>query len=121
MEWVDKKLRICTDYIWRIMDNISSNIIKYADPQKAVEICSVCNGNKIGFSFRNAVKQLEETVEGTHVGIPSVKNMMEKMNGICEVRQDKEYFYIAIIFPEAASYSEEDHKRNVTKEYMESE
>lgn len=121
MEWVDKKLRICTDYIWRIIDNISSNIIKYADPQKAVEICSVCNGNKIGFSFRNAVKQLEETVEGTHVGIPSVKNMMEKMNGICEVRQDKEYFYIAIIFPEAASYSEEDHKRNVTKEYMESE
>ena len=120
MEWVDKKLRICTDYIWRIIDNISSNIIKYADPQKAVEICSVCNGNKIGFSFRNAVKQLEETVESTHVGIPSVKNMMEKMNGICEVRQDKEYFYIAIIFPEAASYSEEDHKRNVTKEYMES-
>lgn len=60
-------------------------------------------------------------MESTHVGIPSVKNMMEKMNGICEVRQDKEYFYIAIIFPEAASYSEEDHKRNVTKEYMESE
>ena len=51
----------------------------------------------------------------------SLLNKMEKMNGICEVRQDKEYFYIAIIFPEAASYSEEDHKRNVTKEYMESE
>ncbi len=46
MEWVDKKVRICTDYIWRIMDNISSNIIKYADPKKQLRYALSAMGTK---------------------------------------------------------------------------
>lgn len=99
VQWRDKALRVSTDYMIRIMDNIMSNIIKYGDPESPVVIRSVYVEEMAGFSFANAIKQGEEKVESTCVGIQSIKNMMKKMGGICMTRREGRRFVIEILFP----------------------
>lgn len=98
VEWSDKKLRICSDYIIRIMDNIASNIIKYADPKKPVIISSVYVGGMVGFAFENSNKPDDEKVDSTCVGIQSIKSMMLKMGDICKVTDNGGSFCIVIAF-----------------------
>ena len=65
VRWPDKKIRISTDYMMRIMDNITSNIIKYADPSVPVKILSVDQGEmaglKIRFGFREKKRRVMES------------------------------------------------------------
>ncbi|MCI8801459.1 Sensor protein kinase WalK [Acetatifactor muris] len=99
VEWIGRKTIVCTDYIIRMMDNIVSNIIKYADMEVPVVVCSVCEGNMAGFAFENAVRKDGDKAESTCVGIQSIKSMMVKMNGSCRVRQGQEQFRIELLFP----------------------
>ena len=99
VEWPQSRIRISTDYVMRIMDNLTSNIVKYADPSMPVVISAVEEGNMTGFLFENRVKKLEEETESNGIGIQSVKNMMLKMRGKCMAVQEGERFQILILFP----------------------
>ncbi len=99
VEWPEKNMCVYTEYIVRILDNISSNIIKYADPQYKIGILSLCEGSMIGFRFENRVLSLEEKNDSTGVGLQSIKNMMKKMYGDCRILQENEKFSIEIWFP----------------------
>lgn len=99
VRWTNRKTRVAQDYIIRIMDNITSNIIKYADPAEPVVIMSCQQNGMEGFCFNNQVLQLEEEVESTGIGLHSVGNMMIKMGGKCIVEDDGERFGIMLLFP----------------------
>lgn len=99
--WKQTKICVCTDYISRIMDNITSNIIKYAAPDSPVFIRPAETEGFSGFAFCNKIRQPDESVESTHVGIHSIRNMMEKMGGKCKVSVKDNEFEIDILFPEA--------------------
>ena len=99
VEWPRGRLRISTDYVMRIMDNLTSNIMKYADPSAPVAIYAVEEGSMAGFLFENKVKKPEEETESNGIGIQSIKNMMLKMRGKCMTVQEGERFQILILFP----------------------
>lgn len=99
VEWEEHRLRIRTDYLTRIMDNITSNIIKYADSDEPVMIRSVYYGDRVGFLFENAVKRTGSNTESTCVGIRSVESMMMKMGGSAQVKQMENQFRIELLFP----------------------
>ena len=99
VEWIGCEICISTDYIIRIMDNITSNIVKYADSKCPVIISSVIKKRTVGFVFENQIRLLEETVESTGIGIQNIKNMMQKMNGECIVEKTEEKFRIMILLP----------------------
>ncbi|MCI9546185.1 MAG: HAMP domain-containing histidine kinase [Lachnospiraceae bacterium] len=99
VQWMEEKIRIYTNYVTRIMDNITSNIIKYADAEKAVLIRSSYGEGQAGFFFENAVGYVDEKTQSACVGIQSVKNMMAKMGGECKIWRGKEWFGIEILFP----------------------
>ena len=99
VEWTGCSTRVHMDYVIRVMDNITSNIIKYADIHKPVAIQMTSVENMAGFSFENGVNQTGKKVESTCVGIQNVKHMMAKMGGVCRVRQDCQQFAIEILFP----------------------
>ena len=40
VKWLEKKIQISTEYMLRIMDNITSNVLKYADPAYPIVISS---------------------------------------------------------------------------------
>lgn len=101
-EWKECRCQVYMDYVTRIMDNVTSNIVKYADPKKPVVIQSVYQEDMAGFSFKNAVNHTDRKVESTGVGIQSIQNMMKKMGGTCSIWQSwesKGHFKIEILFP----------------------
>ena len=99
VKWIDGLLRISTDYIMRILDNVTSNIEKYADRSEPVKICSVEEGSMAGFFFENKIRNLEEKPESTGIGIQNIKNMMQKMGGKCIVEEKEGYFRLILLFP----------------------
>lgn len=86
-EWEECLLRVNTDYVTRVMDNLTSNIVKYADPAKPVFLRTVYRDGMAGFSIQNDTAQADGPVESTGVGMSSVRSMMKKMNGTCKVWQ----------------------------------
>jgi len=99
VEWKDRNIRVYTEYIVRIIDNITSNITKYADPRHKVVISSLYTSHMAGFVFENAERELEEKQDSNVVGIQSIKNMMRKMGGDFRVAQKNGRFRIEILFP----------------------
>lgn len=66
----------------RILNNLFSNIIKYADKKEAVSI-SASIGEFLIISVSNKIKgeEASHSAESTQIGLKSVGKMMEKMNG----------------------------------------
>ena len=99
VNWNEVRLKINTDYISRILDNVTSNIQKYADKSCPVTIGSVKNGNMDGFYFENRTAALTDETESTGVGIQSIKNMMAKMGGRCITGMENGVFRLTLYFP----------------------
>lgn len=99
VEWSDEKIRISEDYVMRIMDNITSNLLKYADAAFPLILSSVREENFIGFSVENHVRRDTGRTESTGIGIQNIKNMMEKMHGKCGTERKGESFRLTLLFP----------------------
>ncbi|MDD3278783.1 MAG: HAMP domain-containing sensor histidine kinase [Lachnospiraceae bacterium] len=99
VEWIDEKIQISGNYLGRIMDNITSNIIKYADRAFPVTVSSLKEKNTVGFSFTNTIRASKEGKESTEIGLHSIRNMMSKMGGRCETQKKENNFCIQLLFP----------------------
>ena len=95
----DLLLRVKGQYIRRILDNISSNILKYADPAQDIEVCFVREEGRAGLRFANGVVENLHPEESTRVGLTSIETMMEKMNAEMRVEQGGGRFGITLLFP----------------------
>lgn len=98
LEWPQCRVQVCTDYLARVMDNVISNIIKYADLQEPVTVQSVQEGKTVGFFFENAVRRGGEKAESTGIGIQSINNMLRKMGGSCRVQLEGNRFRTLLLF-----------------------
>lgn len=99
VKWLEKKIQISTEYMLRILDNLTSNLVKYADSSYPVIISSAEEEHMVGFSFENHIRRTEETVESTGIGIQSIRNMALKMKAKCQVEQEEDRFRLTILFP----------------------
>ena len=93
------KVAVHTPYLRRILDNLSSNILKYASLQEPVFIQAREQEGTLVFSFRNALKEREGPTEGTCVGLSSVDAMMGKMGRSSHAEQTGKTFQITLVFP----------------------
>lgn len=97
----DLLLRVKGQYIRRILDNISSNILKYADPAQDIEVRFIREEGRAGLCFANGVVEDLHPEESTRVGLTSIETMMEKMNAEMRVEQGGGRFGITLLFPMA--------------------
>lgn len=88
MEWVTELIRINMEYQARVLDNIASNIMKYADNRYPIQVSSMLYGKMVGLTIRNNTKNLEEKEESYGVGLKSIENMMQKIGGECRHNTD---------------------------------
>ena len=84
-------LLLYTEYVRRILDNITSNLLKYADPDRDVVVRFVQEGSKAGLCFENCVLPVPASSESTKVGLPSIETMMEKMQGVCRIERPEAF------------------------------
>ena len=98
----DDTLTVKEQYVHRILDNITSNLLKYADPAQDISIRFVKEAGKAGLAFENTVLPGQHHTDSTKVGLTSIETMMEKMQGQCRIEQGAERFCITLLFPIAS-------------------
>lgn len=100
MEWPAVSLQISTDYLLRIMDNITSNLMKYADPEEPVVISAAREGKMSGILLENRICEPVQKTESTGIGIRNIQKMMSRMEGTCTVWKEERQFKLQLLFPE---------------------
>ena len=98
MQWEKGQMLICEEYLIRILDNISSNILKYADTETLVLIWDEYYENEMCITFENACINHNVDTDSYSIGIRNVKMMMMEMDGRCEVTQTQEKFRVCLRF-----------------------
>ena len=98
LDWVDEQIFVYEPFIKRLLDNLTSNIEKYADLSMPVRIELLLNEKYIGLSFQNVVTTDSAKQDGTNIGLTNINSMMNKMNGTCHVEQTAVSFKIELWF-----------------------
>lgn len=97
--WEPVQIQICTDYVGRIIDNLISNIKKYADQTIPIELSSEYNASYANITIRNKSAQTNQYIHGTGIGVKNIHIMMSQMNGVCNVCIEPNYYSITLSFP----------------------
>lgn len=99
--FIDKKIKTSPDFLARIINNLFSNILKYADKSKPIFLYSQFDEKEYKVFIKNTVSKNELKLKGTKVGLDNIKFMMTHMDGYCidssSHKEDKEY-YIMLSF-----------------------
>ncbi|MCI8299880.1 MAG: HAMP domain-containing histidine kinase [Lachnospiraceae bacterium] len=98
MQWEKGQMLVCEEYLIRILDNISSNILKYADAQAPVLIWDEYYEDEMCIAFENACINGNVDKDSYSIGMRNVKMMMMEMDGRCEVAQTQEKFRVCLRF-----------------------
>ena len=99
ISWPNRKIMYNSDHVARVMDNIVSNIVKYADKRYPVVITQTEDDNTVGLSFQNWIIRQESSQEGFNVGVQSIQSLMKEMEGYCHYYQGMNIYSIEISFP----------------------
>lgn len=99
VEWKHVPVQVNTDYMGRILNNIISNIEKYADRERAVQIELTYGADRAGVLIANGRAMPDSYIAGTGIGVKNVSLMMEKMGGSAEVGILEDTYWIELRFP----------------------
>ena len=107
-------------HLWRIFDNLMSNICKYAQPGTRVYINQETTQDMVNIVFRNTSKyplnitseelmerfvrgDASRNTEGSGLGLSIARNLAEMMNGTLELYVDGDLFKVVLKFPRKLS------------------
>lgn len=96
--WDASALCVNDEYIARIFNNISSNILRYADNSAPVVISSEKEEKMFVLSFINRISPISPAETGNGIGIRSIETMMQELGGTCEVFAADELFELRLSF-----------------------
>ena len=95
----DLTVRLDERYFRRVIDNIFSNIIKYADVETAVELCSEYSDGKVTLSCKNKTRTDRDIPESNGIGLKTCMKMMEEMGGELKTEDCEGFFTVTISLP----------------------
>ena len=95
----DATVKIDERYFRRVIDNIFSNIIKYADIETDVELCAGCSDGKVTLSCKNKIRTDRDIPESNGIGLKTCMKMMEEMGGELKTEDSDGFFTVKISLP----------------------
>ncbi|MCR5664937.1 MAG: HAMP domain-containing histidine kinase [Oscillospiraceae bacterium] len=96
---VEGSLQVDPLYLKRVLDNLVSNIKKYADPSRPVLFLTESGGGELALSLSNRIARRGDRVESTKIGIRTCEKIMRHMGGRFETRSDGENYAAELILP----------------------
>ena len=98
-QWPEGAIRPYSPYIRRLMDNIASNLVKYADPALPVRVVMERREQDLVLSWVNTVRSDGARQDSSGIGLSNMRAMMEKMGGRLEAEQENGLFRVSLYFP----------------------
>ena len=95
----DFRLYLRTADTVRIFDNLFSNLRKYADPSSAIRILLEDGPETVTLRLTNRVRALPDRADSHGVGVPTMRELMERDGGALEVSQSGETYTSSLTFP----------------------
>jgi signal transduction histidine kinase len=81
--WPDGKICVCEDYLMRILDNLLSNLLKYADRGAPVRLHYGAEAGDFCLTVRSRTAAHRARAPSTKIGLANVAAMMRSMRGSC--------------------------------------
>ena len=100
----DTEFQICIDEndLSRIFDNLTSNVLKYADQSMPIQISvDVPNENDVSFCVSNHVCERIPLTSSLHLGVPTIKRLIQKQGGRAMERQKQKIYSMILSFKQA--------------------
>ncbi len=95
----DLSVKLDERYFRRIMDNIFSNVIKYADGEYPIELCSECDGELLVLSCKNRIRSDKNIPESNGIGLKTCAKMLEEMGGSLVTEEADGFFSVTMTLP----------------------
>lgn len=89
------------NYFQRIMDNLASNLIKYANPDMPLQI-QLIHTEYLRLSITNQIRK-QSTIESNQIGLKTCRKIMDRMGGKFATRETDSSFFVEIEFPQVQS------------------
>ena len=86
-------------YLKRVLDNLVSNIKKYAEKESPVVFLSELKEDALSVCVSNRVRKNLDRVESTKIGLRTCEKIMRSMNGSFEIQKDEEHFAAILTLP----------------------
>lgn len=86
-------------YLKRVLDNIVSNIKKYADASKPVMVMSELRDDRLMLCVSNFVSRSMARVESTKIGLRTCEKIMSSMGGSFSTTSDGDHFAAELTLP----------------------
>lgn len=102
-DWPAGQISVYPPYIHRLIDNIVSNLLKYADPAVPIRVTAARDGAFLCLTFSNQVRPVSSQQGSSRIGLANVRTMMAKMGGSCQVETSAIDFTLALRFPLAST------------------
>lgn len=84
----------------RILDNITSNIARYADPTQPVRFYCEEYSDSAAIEFENVISPTtESSAFGSGIGLQNVRELVQSQNGSVEIENDENRFLIRLTIP----------------------
>lgn len=83
----------------RIFDNLSSNVLKYADPSQTVTLSIALEGDCLRITQRNTIRSPKPQSESFEIGLNSIRRIVQLYGGQTCVLEESGQFSIALSIP----------------------
>ena len=93
------KIRVDTEYLKRLFDNIFTNIRKYSDYDVPVDISDEVSGEYVILTIKNHISKNRNESESTKIGIKTCEKIAQKMNIKFHTEENKDVYTMVIEFP----------------------
>lgn len=93
------QVQVDTVVMKRLIDNLFSNVKKYADSSEPVIITGRQEGEQIYVMMRNRVSHDPDRMESSGIGLKTCERIVERMGGTFSAWEKSDYFQVDILLP----------------------
>ena len=95
----DAKISINTELFQRALDNLYSNLLKYADQETTIQICYKRNEADILLSLSNHIRTEQGKTESTSIGLITCRRIIEYHKGCFTATRNNGCFDVTVSVP----------------------
>ena len=96
-----EKINVYTnvDYLSRVLDNLYSNLVKYADPEHPATFLVEYRDGMIVVTGQNKIAKQQGRVESTKLGLLTCESIMLRLRGSFRTQKEEETFTVVLTLP----------------------